>query len=75
MARRALTALKMMAGARMSQKILVILFQALILLVIEYGFRLLTLSTAQLNRLEGIKNEAMQVILGCTRDTSALKEV
>ena len=31
----------------------------------------MTLSAAQLNRLEGIQNEAMRAILGCTRDTSA----
>ena len=48
-----------------------ILFQSLVLSVIEYGFGLLTLSTAQLNRLEVIQNEAMRAILGCTRDTSA----
>ena len=70
-ARRALVALKTMAGARMSQRILVILFQTLVLSVIEYGFGILTLSTAQLNRLESIQNEAMRAILGCTRDTSA----
>ena len=70
-ARKGLVAIKTMAVARMSQKILVILFQSLVLSVIEYGFGLLTLSTAQLNRLEVIQNEAMRAILGCTRDTSA----
>ena len=48
-----------------------ILFQTLVLSVVEYGFRLLTLSKTQLNRLEVIQNEAMRAILGCTRDTSA----
>merc|ERR1711963_539653 len=66
-----LVAVKTMAMARMSQKILVILFNSLVLSVIEYGFGLLTLSTAQLKRLEVIQNEAMRAILGCTRDTSA----
>ena len=70
-ARKRLAALKTMAGARMSQKILVILYQTLILLVIDYGFGMLTLSCAQLKRLETIQNEAMRAILGCTRDTSA----
>ena len=70
-ARKGLVAIKTMAVARMSQKILVILFQSLVLSVIEYGFGLLTLSTAQLNRLEVVQNEAMRAILGCTRDTSA----
>ena len=64
-------ALKTVAVARMSQRILVILYQTLILSVIEYGFGLLTLSKTQLSRLEVIQNEAMRAILGCTRDTSA----
>ena len=60
-----------MAAARMSQKILVILYQTLVLSVINYGFGLLTLSAAQLDRLEVIQNESMRAILGCTKDTSA----
>ena len=47
------------------------LFQTLVLSVVEYGFGLLILSKSQLNRLEVIQNEAMRAILGCTRDTSA----
>ena len=73
-ARKGLVALKTMPGARMSQKILVILYQTLIVSVIDYGFGLLTLTCAQLKRLETIyiiQNEAMRAILGCTRDTSA----
>ena len=70
-ARKGLVALKTMAGARMTQRILCILFQTLILSVINYGFGLMTLSEAQLKRLEVIQNEAMRAILGCTRDTSA----
>ena len=70
-ARKGLVALKTMATARMSQKILVILYQTLVLSVINYGFGLLTLSTAQLNRLEIIQNESMRAILGCTKDTAA----
>ena len=37
-ARRSLNAIKQIVGAKMSQKILVILFQTLLLSVIEYGF-------------------------------------
>ena len=70
-ANKVLVALKTMAAARMSQKILAMLFQTLVLSVVEYGFGLLTLSKTQLNRLEVIQNEAMRAILGCTRDTSA----
>ena len=47
-ARKGLVALKTMVASRMSQKILVILYQSLILSVINYGFGLLTLSAAQL---------------------------
>ena len=43
-------ALKAMAGAKMPQRILVILFQTFVLSVIGYGFGNLT-SVAQLNRL------------------------
>ena len=70
-ARKGLTALKVMARANMSQRILVILYQTLVLSVVEYGLGLLTLSKAQLQRLEVIQNEGMRTILGCTRDTSA----
>ena len=69
--RKGLVALKTMEIARMSQKILAMLLQTLVLFVIEYGFGLLTMSKSQLNRLEVIQNEAMRAILGCTRDTSA----
>ena len=70
-ARKGLVALKTMAIARMSQKILAMLYQTLVLSVVEYGFGLLTLSKSQLGRLEVIQNEAMRAILGCTKDTSA----
>jgi len=70
-ARKGLTAVKTMASAQMPQRVLLILFKALVLSVIDYGFGLLTLSTAQLKRLETIQNEGMRSILGCTKDTSA----
>ena len=55
----------------MPQKILVILYQALVVSVMEYGLGLLTLSKSQLQRLDVIQNEGMRAILGCTKDTSA----
>ena len=70
-ARKGLTAVKTMAYANISQKTLVILFQALVLSVIEYGLAFVNLSDTQLRRLEVIQNEGMRAILGCTRDTSA----
>ena len=70
-ARKGLNALKMMAIRRMPQRILFILYQTLVLSVIDYGFGLLTLSATQLRRLEVVQNEGMRTVLGCTRDTSA----
>ena len=55
----------------MPQRILFILYQTLVLSVIDYGFGLLTLSATQLRRLEVVQNEGMRTVLGCTRDTSA----
>ena len=69
--RKGLTALKTMAGAKMPQNILFILYQALVVSVVEYGLGLLTLSNAQVKRLEVIQNEGMRAVLGCTKDTSA----
>ena len=69
--RKGLTALKTMASLKMPQRVLMILYKALVLSVIEYGQGLLTLSTAQLKRLEVIQNEGMRAILGCTKDTSS----
>ena len=69
-ARKGLTALKTMACNRMPQRILAMLYQTLVLSVIDYGLGLLTLSTSQLKRLETIQNEGMRTVLGCTQDTS-----
>ena len=60
-ARKGLTAVKTMAMAQMPEKVLFILFKALVLSVVEYGLGLLTLSTAQLNRLEVIQNEGINL--------------
>ena len=62
---------KTMATAQMPQRVLLILFKALVLSVVDYGLGLLTLSTAQLRRLDVIQNEGMRSILGCTKDTSS----
>ena len=69
-ARKGLNALKVMACMNMPQRILLILYQTLVLSVVDYGFGLLTLSKTQLERLEVIQNQGMRTILGCTRDTS-----
>ena len=59
-----------MACMNMPQRILPILYQPLVLSVVDYGFGLLTLSKTQLERLEVIQNQGMRTILGRTRDTS-----
>ena len=38
--------------------------------VFEYAMAILTLSCKQMERIERIQNEAMRIILGCTRDTA-----
>ena len=60
-----------MAAAKLPKHILLILFRSLVLSVINYGFCLLTLSAAQLQRPDVIQNEGMRSIFGCRRDTSA----
>ena len=56
-ARKGLNALKLMAIRRMSQRILFILYQTLVLSVIDYGFGVLTLFASQLRRLDVVQNE------------------
>src|SRR5579871_4624984 len=58
-----------MAAADITQGQLVMLYQCLVLSGIEYGGAILTASDTQMDRLERIQNEAMRIILGCTRDT------
>ena len=65
-ARKGLSAVKMMAAFGMEQRLLFLLFQAVVLAVIDYGLGILTLSTTQIKRLDVVQNEGMRVILGCT---------
>ncbi|RUS78680.1 hypothetical protein EGW08_013568 [Elysia chlorotica] len=60
---------KMMASAHIQQNVLFVMFQLLILSVLDYGLGCLTLSEANLLKLERLQNEAMRTVLGCTRDT------
>ena len=59
-----------MAATSSAQRHLVLLYQGLVLSVIEYALPILTLSQTQIERLERIQNEAMRIILGCTKDTA-----
>ena len=69
-ARKGINVLKVIACANMHQRVLLILYQTLILSLNDYGFGLFTLSKTRLKRLEVIQNQDMRTILGCTRDTS-----
>ena len=68
---KALAALKIMAAYGLAQRLLFLFFQATVLSVIDYGLGQLTLSKAQLARLDVVQNEGMRTILGCPRNTSA----
>ena len=68
-ARKGINVLKVIACTNMHQRVLLILYQTLILSVVNYGF-CLTLSKTQLQRLEVIQNQGMRTIRGCTQDTS-----
>ena len=48
---------------------LFLLYQSVILSVIDYGLGLTTLSQSNLLKLDRVQNEAMRVILGTTKDT------
>jgi hypothetical protein len=62
--------MKVMAAANCEQWKLVLLYQGLVLSVIEYALAILTHSNTQIDKLERIQNEAMRIMLGCTRNTS-----
>src|SRR5579871_6969330 len=68
-ARRGLAVMRVMSAAKCAQRLLFLLYQGLVLSVIEYAMAILMLSPRQTERLDKIQNEAMRIILGCTRDT------
>ena len=68
-ARKGLLAMKAVASKGISHMIPLILYQTLVFSVIEYDFGLMTLADTHLKRLDSIQNEAMRIILGCTKDT------
>ena len=70
-ARKGLNVVKLMARNGMSQRLLCLLFDMIVLCQVDYGFGLLTLSKTQWNTLDVIQNEGMRFILGCTKDIAA----
>ena len=67
--KKALSALKVMASKGIEQRHLFLLYQSVILSVIDYGLGLTTLSQSNLLKLESVQKEAMRVILETTKDT------
>ena len=67
--RKGLSALKPMASKGIEQRHLFLLYQSVILNVIDYGRGLTTLSQSTLLKLDRVQSEALRVILGTTNDT------
>ena len=70
---KSLNAMKVMVGAQMERKLLLMRKQTLDLLVPDYGLELIIIKHSQLQRLERIQYEAMWTNLGCTRMTRRLR--
>lgn len=69
-AKKGIAAMRVMIAANCEQRHVVLLYQGLVDLVIEYALSILTLSHKQIGRLDRIQTEGMQIIFGCTKDTS-----
>ena len=67
--KKGLSALKAMVSKGNEQRHLFLLYQSVILSVIDYGLGLTTLSQSNLLKLDRLQNEAMRFILGITKDT------
>ena len=64
-----LSALKVMASKGIAQRHLFLLYQSVILSVLDYGLDLTTRSQSMLLKLDRVQNEDMRVTLGTTKDT------
>ena len=62
--------MKAMAAIGIEQRHLFLLYQNVILNVIDYGLGLTTMSQFNLLKLDSVQNEAMRIVLGTTKDTS-----
>ena len=58
-----------MTSKGIEQRHLFLLYQSVILSVIDYGMGLTTLSQSKMLKLDRVQNEATRVILGTTKDT------
>lgn len=62
-----MAATKITTAANLDQQLLVLLYQGLVLSVIEYALAVLTLRPMQIYRFESIENETIHTILGNTQ--------
>ena len=63
-----LSVLEAMAAKGVEQRHLFLLYQSMVLSVVDYGLSLTTMSLTNLLKLDIVRNEAMRVILGTTKD-------
>ena len=64
-----LSILKAKAEKGIKQRHLFLLYQSVVLSVIDYGLGLTTMTQTNLLKLDRVQNEAMRIILGTTKDT------
>ena len=67
--KKGLSELKAMASKGIEHRLLFLLYQSVILSVMDYGLGLTTLSQSNLLKLGRVQNEAVRVSLGTTKDT------
>ena len=67
--KKCLSVAKAMAAKGIEQCHLFLLYQSVVLSVIDYGLDLATMAQTNLLKLDRVQNAAMRVILGTTKDT------
>ena len=67
--KKGLSVLKVMAAKGIEQRHLFLLYQSVVLSVIDYGLGLTTMAQTNLLKLDRVQNEAMRVTLRTTNDT------
>ena len=67
--KKGLSVLKAMAAKGIEQRHLFLLYQSVVLSVIDYGLGLTTMAQTNLLKLDRVQNEAMRVTLRTTNDT------
>ena len=68
--KKGLSVLKAIAAKGIEERHLFLLYQSVVLSVIDYGLGLTTMVQTNLLKLDRVRNEAMRVILGTTKITA-----